>query len=340
MYLSQFRYFWKPLDGLEDLHRRGTDYVADEIKELFKKRKIYGRAIEHYKQHAYGKPCLVYCRSIESASETAQRFCDAGFHFENIDGTMSYKQRQKLIQALRDGHLHGLTSCELITYGLDVPRVECIIMLRPTLSRTLYFQMLGRGLRIWSSKKECIILDHVNNVAVHGHPLTPVQWDFNGREKKARKPKPQIELLKLCPEIDYLYCTKETCAGCEHNAKGHGKRDFKIIEAQLEEIKRPVRTRFLPLEARQEINEQISNAVKDFKTGDEQIMSEAISKLLEIAKQTKRKPTWVYRQLEPDSRLVNVSILHEIARQKKYKPGWVWMQKKQIHSSNIRKARK
>ena len=133
--------------GVEKLHKRGTEYKPDELDALLEERAVYGDAVDHYRRHADGKPALVYCRNIEAADKTASVFSSAGYKFENIDGTMTYKRRETLLNGLKYGDIQGLTSCELITYGLDVPRVECVIMLRPTLSRALYCQMIGRGLR-------------------------------------------------------------------------------------------------------------------------------------------------------------------------------------------------
>jgi superfamily II DNA or RNA helicase len=340
-YLSSFRYFWPPLAGLETVHRRGTEYVADELEDLLQKRKIYGDAVKHYRTHADRKPCLVFCRSIGSARETASHFSDAGYKFECIDGTMTPKQRSALIQGLKDGRLDGLTSCELVTYGLDIPRVECVIMLRPTQSKTLFFQMIGRGLRPWAGKQDCIILDHVNNIAFHGHPLEEIEWRFGGKEKrKGGKPELKKEQLKLCPEIQYLYCTKDTCEGCPHNKSGRGKRELDLVDSELKEIDKPVKMAFRVPEERREIEDLIANAVLDFGNGsDRRIMCEVVTRLLQISKMIGRKPLWVYRVLTPDRLTVNVTVLHEIARQKKYAPGWVYFQQNRL-AAEARKAKK
>jgi len=163
-YLTPLRYFSPPIEGLENIKRRGTEYDINDLNELLKRRKVYGEAIKHYKKNADGKPALVFCRDVKSAYETADRFCDAGYKFFCIEGKMSGKKRKQLIEALSRGEIHGLTNCEIATYGLDVPRVEIGIGLRPTLSRALYFQMIGRILRPFPGKTHGIFFDHVNNL--------------------------------------------------------------------------------------------------------------------------------------------------------------------------------
>lgn len=328
-FLTDVVYFCPPIQGIENLHRRGTEYDPDELERLLETRKVYGKTIDHYKRHAWGKPALVFCRSIKAADETAQKFNAAGFLFENIDGTMSYKRRKALIGALRTGEIHGLTSCELITYGLDVPRVECIIMLRPTLSRTLFLQMIGRGLRPFEGKQRCVVLDHVGNLQVHGHPLAPYEWNFHGREKPKRK-RDSEDVLRLCPEIDFMYCDKRTCIGCPHNHSGKTIRNFEFVNAELIEAESPIKLNDRPPEEKREFIDRINHAKTCWHAGDPSIKKGAIGDMLAIANELGRDPMWVYWKLAKDRLTVQVSILHEIARQRGYKPGWAWFKKKMI----------
>jgi superfamily II DNA or RNA helicase len=243
---------------------------------------------------------------------------------------MTAKRRQTLISGLREGRINALTSCELITYGLDVPRVEVIIMLRPTLSRALYFQMIGRGLRVWPGKKECIILDHVNNLLQHGHPLSPHEWNFTGREKKISKDHDKEVNMRLCPELDYMYCDRPSCRGCPYGLAGGGRErrraELESEDATLTEVKSPVKLNMRPIDERRQYVDKINNLVTRYHAGE----SGPIAELLAIAESLGRHPMWVYRKLSEGGKMINVSLLHEIARIKGYKPGWVWFQKEKI----------
>jgi len=323
-YLTGVRYFCPPIEGIDSLHRRGTEYDPNELQELLEKRQIFGKAIEHYRKHAAGLPCLVYCRSVKAASITAQRFSDAGFRFENIDGRMSYKRRALLIDALREGKIQGLTSCDLITYGLDVPRVSCIIMLRPTLSRALFSQMVGRGLRPWPGKTACVVLDHVNNLREHGHPLTAHDWKFRGREKRGKPKGEAIDSLKLCPEC-FLYFTGSICDNCGTKRQKGARKDLAEVDGRLVEITGPVKIGARPPEEQRHYADRINSAVD----------RGAVADLLDIAKEIGRRELWVYHRLNIDSngeplKMVNQTLLYEIARIKGYKPGWAWYASKKL----------
>jgi superfamily II DNA or RNA helicase len=322
--LSNLRYFCPPIEGLDDIKRTGTEYNQNGLEALLTVRKVYGEAISHYRRHADHKPCLVFCRSVKAATKTAQEFSAAGYKFENIDGTMAYKKRKALIGGLKTGELDGLTSCELITYGLDVPRVECVIMLRPTLSRTLYFQMIGRGLRNYPGKKELVVLDHVGNLQEHGHPLAPYEWQFDGVEKRKReKADPEI-IARLCPHIDFLYCDKPSCAGCPHSDGGKDPRPPVQIDTDLVEADSPVKMVDRDPSERDIIEGNIHGAIADFRAAETvgEFNAGAVGVLLKIAIDTGRQPLWVYWELSRERVTVNVPLLHEISRQRKYKRGW------------------
>jgi superfamily II DNA or RNA helicase len=326
-YLTPVDYYRPQIDGIEDIRRIGTEAHAGDLEALLDSRKIYGDIVSHYGDLAGGKSCLVFCRNIKMADTAAQKFCDAGFKFENIDGTMTYRRRKGLIDALSSGELHGLTSCELITYGLDVPRVECVSMLRPTMSRTLFCQMIGRGLRPWEGKQALTVLDHVGNYNEHGHPLAPHDWDFKGTEKAKRKKKDPELVARLCMQNKGMYCDKPSCIGCEHNTKKVKSRAWDIIETELQQVDAPtIKIDDRPLEQRKEIQDRIAKIIDEYseKPTEIQISSGAVGDALKLAEMLGKQPLWVYYLLNKNKHLINRTLLHEIARQKKYKPGWVW----------------
>lgn len=354
-YLSQMRYFSPPIDGLSNLKRKGYDLDAIELDELLKRQKIYGKVIGHYEKHGRGKPALIFCRSVKSAYYTAEEFRKKGFNFHCIEGKMTDKRRRDLIQALTDGTIDGLTNCELATYGLDIPRIEYGASIRPTLSRSLYFQMIGRILRPWIEyhmkyedgkyvfdldnikykKEEALFFDHVNLVLEHQEPDYPgvpphyvpyINWNLKGTEK--RKIKKSESNIKLCPYLDFMYCEKPHCQSCVHNpdkSKPDCRRDMVVIPADLIEKSKPIPIKDRPFEEQREIQDKIGSAVIDYKNTEN---PNAIGQLLKIAKDIgvspKKIPFWVYWKLTPGNRYTrNIPVLHEIARQLNYEPGWV-----------------
>ncbi len=239
------------------------------------------------------------------------------------------------MEAIRTGALHGLTSCELVTYGLDIPRVECVIMLRPTLSRALFFQMVGRGLRVSPGKKECVILDHVGNLQEHGHPLGPVDWHFDGQSKRKRRKEPDRAVIaRLCPDLDYLYCDRPSCVGCEHNRTGRQSRNLEQVEAQLIEAQKPVKMSLRPPEEQRHFWREIDRALAEYRQSAQngKIPTGPLQRVLQLCEQVKIQPMWAYHRLSTQA--VDDSLLVAIARIKRYHPWWIDHQRAQLKAKN------
>ena len=384
-YLSELKYFAPPIEGLENLHRTGTDFDANELDEVLKKNKVYGKAIEHYEKwgtikkqtistpnamtysnnnYNRGKPALFFLRTVKAAYAMAEAFQVKGYKFFCIEGKMKTSERKRLISGLTTGEIDGLTSCEILTYGFDCPRVEYGASLRPTMSRALYFQMVGRILRPYENKEtgykkeEALFFDHVNLISEHydidnpGIPLFKLEnidWNFSGKQKRKRLKKPEV--MRQCPYLDYLYCHKQTCNGCSslpQNALNFQKeQEQKIIDIQLEESKKPVKLMDRPFEERREYFDSINEQIGLYVVGlaESKILPGPIDELLKIAKRLGRSSMWVYYTLNEKSctleekqnkrKAINIPLLHGIAKALDFKPGWVWYKKKELEKRMV-----
>jgi len=319
-HLCDVNYLSPHLEGLESLKKSGMDYNELQLEDLLERRKVYGSAIAHYRQYADKKPALAFCRSIKAAKETAERFGEAGYNSEYISGKMSYKEQHTILDALRDGKIHVLANCDLATYGVDVPRAEVAIMLRPTLSYALFMQMIGRVLRRYESpnglyvKTEGIILDHVNNFDNHGHPLDQHEWNFTGERKRKKGEEEDESPYKRCEECFKVF-EGLTCPNCGHENEVRGRSELLEVDAEL--IKRePKKMGERPVEQRIEYAGRVAEARE----------SRNVAEMLTLAVELDNRIMWVYWELSREEKVVNVELLKEIAFIKEYKPGWVRMQ--------------
>lgn len=339
-YLSSFDYYAPPLDGLSELHKSKGEYDEDELDALLKRRAVYGKAIDHYRELANKKKTLIYCRSIKSAEQIAELFRQAGFNFENLDGTMNKKKRRAIIAGLTDGRIDGITSVNLVAYGFDCPAVENIIMLRPTLSRALFMQMVGRGLRVFPGKKKCTIFDHVNNIYTHidlksneslYDAFSNIDWNFDGTKKKKKiKEKPEI-MLRFCPNC-WQYFDGDKCPNCGAKKKQRKQQTIKTIDGKLIEIKSDIPFKDRPYEEKKEFHE-IINGLKekyDQSVKNKQIDYGVVKDMCEIADTIKYNVMWVYRQLNNVKTIVNIPLLQAIASIKNYKRVWVCFKKEEL----------
>lgn len=111
---------------------------------------------------------LIFCSTINEALELEKSFNNKGFKTKALSGSnTTQKQREEYIERLYSDNfkdkLHYLICVDIFNEGIDIPKLNQIIMLRPTKSATIFIQQLGRGLRKADNKEYVIILDFIAN---------------------------------------------------------------------------------------------------------------------------------------------------------------------------------
>ena len=240
-YLSQPRVFAPPINFDDSALRTiAGDYDVKQMSEMLDQPQIIGDCVRHYSKICPNMPAIAFCSTIEHARHTAEQFCNAGFNFKCIDGTMSDFDRRDAIEGLGSGRYDGLTSCNIISEGTDIPVVGCAIFLRKTKSLSLYLQQAGRVLRPYQGKEFSIILDHVRNVETHGFPEDERDWSLEGRRKQNRNDEDEI-FIRTCPQCYACFKSSlSSCPVCGFGAEYAKKtqREIEFIDAELVEIQR------------------------------------------------------------------------------------------------------
>lgn len=231
---------YAPLDRLDmtGVSTAGGDWTAKGAAAKVDKPTITGSAIESYARVCPGVPAITFCASIEHAQHVAAQFRAAGFDFRSIDGTMHDAERRNLIRALARGTIQGLTSCDIISEGTDIPVVGCGILLRPTKSEGLYLQQVGRPLRPSPGQANSFILDHVGNCFIHGLPEAEREWGLEGREKKKgnRKNDDLGPNIIQCPGCYITHEPAPNCPECGHEYANGGRSEVKQVDGRIDEV--------------------------------------------------------------------------------------------------------
>ncbi len=107
---------------------------------------------------------LVFCINVQHAKDLAATFCAAGYEARTVFGDTRADEREDTVEAFRLGRFPVLVNCSVFTEGTDIPCIDCVVMARPTCSSVLYQQMIGRGLRLFPGKQDCMLIDVVDNV--------------------------------------------------------------------------------------------------------------------------------------------------------------------------------
>lgn len=233
-YLAPYKYYSVKLADTSGLHTVAGEFKQDEVAELMQNSEIYGDTVKQWKRLAEGKKTIVYCASVEAAKMTAERFSAEGYRSIAIDGKTPQGERDEAMRAFREGEVRILCNCELFGEGLDVPDCECVVLLRPTQSLTLFIQQSMRSMR-YMPNKTAIIIDHVGNCYRHGLPDDEREWSLEPKHKQEN-----IVKIRECKTCFAVYPpTKTKCPYCGAEATHEiRKTDKKTVEVDLVEIQR------------------------------------------------------------------------------------------------------
>jgi ATP-dependent helicase IRC3 len=150
------------------LHTRAGDFIETESERLLLAADAPAHVVEAYQAHAADRTrTIVFTPTITVAHAMADAFTDAGIAAEALDASTPLDQRRAILRRFHAGETAVIPNCGILTEGFDCPPTDCIIVARPTKSRPLYVQMVGRGTRRYPGKSDCLILDVVGVTARH-----------------------------------------------------------------------------------------------------------------------------------------------------------------------------
>lgn len=201
-------HFLVPVGGFqyEPIDTRGAkvkngDYDAKSVEQAAMNAKLFGEIVGEWKQHAGGARTVLFACTIRHSQALAQAFCDAGIAAQHLDGETSVAERAAILASIKRGGTKVLCNVNVATEGWDCPELECCILARPTLSTSLYLQMVGRVLRPCGECESCLaeprrlcevkplarIQDHARCLATHGHPYMERDYSPEKSMKASRR---------------------------------------------------------------------------------------------------------------------------------------------------------
>lgn len=127
------------------------------------------------------KSTLVFCVDIQHAMDLTATFRDHGIDARYITNRTPRAVRDEQLRAFKNREYPVLLNCGLFTEGTDIPNVDCVLLARPTRSKNLLIQMIGRGLRLYPGKKDCHIIDMVSSLRT-GVLTTPTLFGLDPDE--------------------------------------------------------------------------------------------------------------------------------------------------------------
>ncbi|MDA0835651.1 MAG: DEAD/DEAH box helicase family protein [Planctomycetota bacterium] len=162
-YLAPFKYIaYRDNVDYSGIRHNGFRYDVNDLNRalIIEKRDeaVFQRYVENGMQKAIG-----FCVSVEHADRMAEYFQSRGVTSSSIHSKMLKNHRKEAIANFRSGKLRVVFVRDIFNEGVDFPDVRTLMFLRPTESRLIFMQQLGRGLRLSPSKNEVIVLDFIGN---------------------------------------------------------------------------------------------------------------------------------------------------------------------------------
>jgi DNA repair protein RadD len=152
------------------LHIRGGEFVADEVESLMDDSELVKAACaEIVEQTQSRNACLIFSSGVQHGRHIVQVLQDEhGVECGFVCSDTPTAERDEVLKRFKAGGVKYLCNVNVLTTGFDAPHIDCVALVRPTMSPGLYYQMVGRGFRLHDSKQNCLILDFGGNVLRHG----------------------------------------------------------------------------------------------------------------------------------------------------------------------------
>lgn len=218
-FLAPMKYYAMPADEQIDLTKVRTvagDFDERDLKNACDRPELVERIVQEWFRIAPDRRSIAFCVDVEHAQHVADAFNAAGVPSAVVDGGTPIKHRRQLYDDLKQGRILMLTSCNVISIGFDEPSVEVGLLLRPTQSKALHHQQIGRVMRIspHTDKTHGIILDQAGNLYRLGFPEDLTEYTLptsNNPSEPGNAPKKQCP---SCSLVVWAFIT--TCPECGH----------------------------------------------------------------------------------------------------------------------------
>ena len=139
----------------------GKKYNVNDLDKYLIIEKRNEAILKEYVDRGNGNKAIGFCCSIKHAERMAEFFNKNGIPATAI--TSDTEDRDEKIKDFRDNKYAVVFTVDLFNEGIDFPDVRVLLFLRPTESKTIFLQQLGRGLRLCSGKDRVIVLDFIGN---------------------------------------------------------------------------------------------------------------------------------------------------------------------------------
>lgn len=141
------------------------DFVTSELSNAVNTDQVNTVTVRSWlAKAAERKSTLVFCVDLRHVAGLTAKFRQHGIDARFVTGDTDKIERGEILDAFKRGDFPVLLNCGVFTEGTDIPNIDCVVLARPTRSRNLLVQMIGRGMRLHKDKENCHVIDMVSSL--------------------------------------------------------------------------------------------------------------------------------------------------------------------------------
>ena len=189
---------------LTDVRRNNRgDYIVKSLAEAVDTPEIVAKAVKSAVEHINAenrRSIVFFCVDVKHCTDVSQELRRYGIDAPCVTGKTPHQKRDRIAEDFKSGRYRAICNVNVYTEGFNAKRVDCVVLLRPTLSKGLFCQMVGRGLRLHPQKSDCLILDYGRCIETHG----PIDCTDAG----------QVRMVACAECTDVFSRQVRQCPGC------------------------------------------------------------------------------------------------------------------------------
>jgi superfamily II DNA or RNA helicase len=193
-----------PFNFIDKEHGFKKNLSENKIEEIMTKKMLIDAVTDSYVRFSR-KKTLIFATSIKHSEILQEELFKKGIFSKTIHSNLHKENIKTILRDFSSQYLNCLINVNMLTEGFDEPQVDTLILARPTTSISLHRQIIGRGLRLFENKEDCLIVDLVGNFNRLG--------DINDvlQEKEVKKkaievcPVCILEMVKVCEVCGFSY---------------------------------------------------------------------------------------------------------------------------------------
>lgn len=188
--------------------KRGGEFIESQAQKVVDVDELSESAVKEIIEYGVSRRTwMIFCQGVDHCYHIAEKINAAGFSCAVVTGDTPADEREAIYSDLKNFKLRAVCSVAVMTTGTNIPPIDLIALLRMTESGGLLVQMAGRGTRLCDGKKDCLVLDFMENIRRHG-PIDMIR----GKDKEKGDGVPP---MKECPNCDtILHASIMQCPEC------------------------------------------------------------------------------------------------------------------------------